>query len=204
MSNIAVRHDDTTFEEFLELIEDGQKADLIDGVIYMASPDNTDAADLQVWLSHILGLFVEVRDLGKIYLSRVAYKIGPKRGPEPDIGFVPKAMEHRLRRGFIDGPPALAIEIVSPDSVDRDYVQKRAIYEAAGVAEYWIIDPGHHVPMVGERATFLRLLNGRFREVSLEDHLFHSEVLPGFWLDVRWFGASRQRAYDVLRQLRVL
>jgi Uma2 family endonuclease len=69
MSNLAVRHDDTTFEEFLDLIEDGQKADLIDGVIYMASPDNTDAADLQVWLSHILGLFVEVRDLGKIYLS---------------------------------------------------------------------------------------------------------------------------------------
>jgi Uma2 family endonuclease len=198
MSNIALRHDDTTFEEFLDLIEDGQKADLIDGVIYMASPDNTDAADLQAWLSHILGLFVEVHDLGKIYLSRVAYKIGPKRGPEPDIGFVPKAMEHRRRRGFIDGPPALAIEIVSPDSVDRDYVQKRAIYEAAGVAEYWIIDPDD------ERATFLRLLNGRFTEVSLEDHLFHSEVLPGFWLDARWFGAFRPRAYDVLRQLRVL
>ena len=79
MSNIALRHDDTTFEEFLDLIEDGQKADLIDGVIYMASPDNTDAADFQVWLSHILGLFVEVHDLGKIYLSRVAYKIGPGR-----------------------------------------------------------------------------------------------------------------------------
>ena len=107
-------------------------------------------------------------------------------------------MEHRRRRGFIDGPPALAIEIVSPDSVDRAYVQKRAIHEAAGVAEYWIIDPDD------ERATFLRLLNGRFTEVSLEDHLFHSEVLPGFWLDVRWFGASRPRAYDVLRQLRVL
>jgi Uma2 family endonuclease len=44
-------------------------------------------------------------------------------------------MEHRRRRGFIDGAPALAIEIVSPDSVDRDYVRMLAIYEEAGVAE---------------------------------------------------------------------
>lgn len=196
MSTVAIRRDDTTFEEFLDLIPDGQKADLIDGVIYMASPDNTEAADLQSWLAAVLELFVEVRDLGEIYVSRVAYKIGPTRGPEPDIGFVPKAMEHRRRRGFIDGPPALAIEIVSPDSVDRDYVRKRSLYEAAGVAEYWIIDPDDG------RATFLRLRDGRFVEVSPVDHIFHSEVLPGFSLDVRWLRlSSRPRAYDVLRRL---
>lgn len=37
-----------TFEDFCALIPTGQKADLIDGVIYMASPDNTDA--LFMWL----------------------------------------------------------------------------------------------------------------------------------------------------------
>ncbi len=192
----AVRHDDTTFEEFLELIPDGQKADLIDGVIYMASPDNTDAADLEIWLASIMELFVEVRDLGEIYVSRVAYKIGPTRGPEPDIGFVPKALEHLRRRGFIDGPPAIAVEIVSPDSVDRDYILKRNIYEAAGVREYWIIDPDD------ERATFLRLRGGKYEEVLVTDHIFHSEVLPGFSLDVDWlWSTSRPRAYDVLRRL---
>ena len=139
----------------------------------MASPDNTDAADLQVWLSHILGLFVEVHDLGKIYLSRVAYKIGPKRGPEPDIGFVPKAMEHRRRRNFIDAPPALAMGIRKPGQRRSRLTQSLAIYEAAGVAEFWIIDPDD------ERATFLRLRNGRFREVSLEGHLFHQRGVAG-------------------------
>jgi hypothetical protein len=31
-----------TFEEFSFLVKDGQKADLIDGVIFMAAPDSTD------------------------------------------------------------------------------------------------------------------------------------------------------------------
>lgn len=39
-----------TFDEFCELVEDGQKADLIDGAIYMASPDNTDANLVNGWL----------------------------------------------------------------------------------------------------------------------------------------------------------
>jgi hypothetical protein len=35
-----------TFDDFCLLVKDGQQADLINGVIYMASPENTDANDL--------------------------------------------------------------------------------------------------------------------------------------------------------------
>ena len=38
-------------------------------------------------------------------------------------------------------PPLLAIEIVSPDSIQRDYRYKRSEYAAVGIAEYWIVDP---------------------------------------------------------------
>lgn len=185
-----------TFDDFLEFGDDGTKADLLDGVIYVASPDNTDASDLNTWLGFLIAGFVEIENLGKVYFLKVAYRIGPKRGPEPDIGFVPKELEHTRRRGYIDGPPALAVEIVSPDSVERDYLKKYAIYEEAGVREYWIIDPD------AGKAAFLRLHGKRFREVKLVKHIFKSEVLPGFALDVRWlFAANRPRAYDVLQGL---
>ncbi|MBL8798043.1 MAG: Uma2 family endonuclease, partial [Planctomycetia bacterium] len=117
--------------------------------------------------------------------------------PEPDIGFVPRELEHTRRRGYIDGPPALAVEIVSPDSVECDYIKKYAIYEQAGVREYWIIDPDAGKP------TFFRLHGKRFKEVKLTKHIFKSEVLPGFTLDVRWlFTADRPRAFAVLQSLR--
>ena len=194
MTTYPVRQGITTFEEFLEIAPDGQKADLLDGVIYMASPDNTDAADLNLWLAILLYTFVDSNDLGKIYTSRVAYRLGPKQGPEPDIGFVPKELEFTRRRGYIDGPPTLAVEIVSPDSVARDYVQKRAVYESAGVREYWIIDPDE------KQATFLRLRGGRYVTVKPKNLIFFSQVLPGFRIDVRWLWKTpRPRTHDVLR-----
>jgi Uma2 family endonuclease len=162
----------------------------------MASPDNTEANDLTAWLTAILVCFVPEKNLGSVYVSRVAYRIGPKRGPEPDVGFVPKEHEATRRRGYIDGLPALAVEIVSPYSVNRDYIQKRAIYEQAGVREYWIIGPDER------RATFLSLKEGRYQEVPPEGGVYTSEVIPGFSLDVRSLWAvPRPRPYEVLRQL---
>src|SRR5579885_1647707 len=117
----ATRSGVYTFEDFCCLVKDGQKADLINGVIYMASPDNMDANDLFIWLARLLGDFVEERDLGKIYGSRAAFRLGEKESPEPDIAFVRKDRLHLVQRGFMDGPPDLALEIVSPESVDRDY-----------------------------------------------------------------------------------
>ena len=196
LASDRVRKDDYTFEDFLQLIGDGQKADLLDGVIYMASPDNTDANDLTTWLSTILRAFAEARKLGKIYSLRVAYRIGKKQGPEPDIGFVPKRLQALRRRGYIDCAPALAVEVVSPDSVARDYVHKRAIYEKAGVREYWILDPDRR------RATFLVLHRGRYKEVEPVDYKIKSTVLPGLVLDVRWLtGDVRPHPYQVLQAL---
>src|SRR5262249_48495267 len=56
-SRIKNRSGVFTFDDFCLLVKDGQKADLIDGVIYMASPDNTEAADLNVWLCRLNRLF---------------------------------------------------------------------------------------------------------------------------------------------------
>lgn len=41
----------------------------------------------------------------------------------------------------IDGAPDLIVEILSPSSVRRDKIEKREIYERAGVKEYWLVDP---------------------------------------------------------------
>jgi Uma2 family endonuclease len=38
-------------------------------------------------------------------------------------------------------PPLLAIEIVSPESIQKDYRYKRSEYAALEIPEYWIVDP---------------------------------------------------------------
>jgi Uma2 family endonuclease len=38
-------------------------------------------------------------------------------------------------------PPLLAVEVVSPESVSRDYRYKRSEYAALEIPEYWIVEP---------------------------------------------------------------
>ena len=58
---------------------------------------------------------------------------------EPDLMFLSTA--HASRIGAYLGVPDLAVEILSPGSVYKDREIKRKEYAAAGVVEYWIIDP---------------------------------------------------------------
>jgi Uma2 family endonuclease len=169
------------FDEFCQVVKEGQKADLIDGVIYMASPDNTDANEIAGWLYSLTLLFAQRRKLGKVYHSRVAFRIGEHQGPEPDIAFVRKDRLELVRRGFVDGPPDLAIEVVSPESIERDYEKKRKQYQEAQVPEYWIVDE------IEQQVTLLRLdARGRYREVRPRKGVLHSEALAGFWLRPEW------------------
>lgn len=87
--------------------------------------------------------------------------------------------------------PEIAIEVVSPGSLarQRDYVTKREEYLAAGVSEYWIVDPQERAIMQlqrhGDRWNERRLIAGQ----SLE-----SPRLPGFGL------AQRLRQFCVLTE----
>lgn len=194
----ATRIGSFTFDDFCVLVKDGQKADLIDGVIYMASPENLDANDLFVWLIVLISFFVEEKDLGKVYGSRVAFKLDDWNSPEPDIAFVrTQRLQRTRRKGRFDGPPDLAIEIVSPDSVDRDYVTKRAKYEAIGVLEYWIVDE------MKQKVTLLRLTSkGEYREVRPRKGILSSQVLLGFWLRPEWLWQDpRPRKRDTVQQI---
>jgi Uma2 family endonuclease len=175
-----------SFADFLDLVSEDQKADLLNGVIYIASPEEIEHNDLVGWFVCVLGQYVESRRLGKVTVHRVAYRLSAHNAPEPDVAFVRTERFDILKRGYVDGPPDLAIEVISPESVDRDYEVKRAHYESAGVREYWIIDPNE------KRAMFLVLSEpvggsaAAFAEARLEGTIFRSRVVAGFSLDTRW------------------
>jgi Uma2 family endonuclease len=171
-----------TVSEFYRRVPDGQKADLLDGVIYMASPDTLESNDLTGFVDFLLRGFNSAKKLGgKVFVSRFAFRLTRYRAPEPDVAFVTKRRLRLLSRREMKGGPDVAVEIVSADSRRRDYGEKKRIYQAAGVSEYWIIDP------LKKRVEFHRLRDGKYQLVPLEDgRIFRSKVVPGFWLDVNW------------------
>ncbi|MBI5368746.1 MAG: Uma2 family endonuclease [Planctomycetes bacterium] len=73
--------------------------------------------------------------------------------------------------------PDIMVEVVSAGGEERDYQEKRADYLAAGVREYWILDPQTRAVLVLQR------VGDTFREVrpTLE---YATPLLPGLLLKV--------------------
>jgi Uma2 family endonuclease len=170
-----------TVEEFYVRVADGTKADLLDGVMYVASPDTYTNDQIAGFLSYLIHGYAEAKDLGRVFGSRFAFSLSPYRSPEPDVAFVAKSRLHLVKERGMEGGPDVAVEVVSRDSRQRDYGEKKQIYQEAGVAEYWIIDP------LQRRAEFHRLAEGRYDLVPLEQNrIFASRAIEGFFLDVDW------------------
>lgn len=76
-------------------------------------------------------------------------------------------------------PPKLIVEVVSPDSITRDYRYKRSEYAVLEVLEYWIVDP------LGAKVTLLQWEEGLYEEtVFLGEHAITSLTLPELQLTV--------------------
>jgi Uma2 family endonuclease len=74
--------------------------------------------------------------------------------------------------------PEIVIEIVSPESEHRDYVEKREEYLAFAVREYWIVDADK------EEVLVLKRIREHWRERVLRPHeTYQTRLLPGFTLD---------------------
>lgn len=78
------------------------------------------------------------------YLAPFDVRLPQKNGREdtvvqPDICIV--CDESKLDKKGCNGAPDLIIEILSPSTASKDLKEKYMLYEAAGVLEYWTVDP---------------------------------------------------------------
>lgn len=168
-----------SYEEFLDAY-DTTHAEWVDGQVVPMTPVATRHQDVADWLTALLRLLVERNELGKVLSAPVQMRL-PRSGREPDVMFIAREKLERVRELYIEGPADLVIEVVSPESQTPNRRDKLREYEAAGVREYWIIDP------VGQEAEFCDLgKDGRYERVPLREGVFHSVVVPGLWLRVEW------------------
>ena len=123
--------------------------------------------------------FVEQSSPGIVMSAPTRVRISERHFREPDVLFVSQAnLKRRQEQGWETAD--LVVEIISPDDPDRDFVDKRRDYAAAGIAEYWMIDPRNDSIQV------LHLCDGEYRELIRTGRTGHAEsrVLKGFRMDV--------------------
>ena len=172
-----------SWEEFLAWAPETWRAEWVAGEIIEMPPSNIEDLDTSSFLLTSLMLYCQRHGLGRCFHAGALVKLAQKpSGREPDLVFVRREHVDRIKPTFVDGPADLVVEIVSPDSVTRDYREKLAEYEAAGIPEYWIVDPRR------SEARFYQLgEDGRYGLASVdEDGFYTSQAVDGFRLRVSW------------------
>jgi len=170
---------DVSFEDFV-LAYNGVPAEWVRGKIIAMSPVNRRHQEITLWLASLLKLTLEEDDAGVVFTDVFPMRLEESRtGRCPDVLVVLKDNLNRVRQTNVAGPADLVIEVVSPDSFERDREAKYLEYEAAGVPEYWIVDPDREV------VEQFRLKDGNYSPVAISERVI-SVVLPQFWIQEAW------------------
>ncbi len=185
-----------SYEDFLVRYE-GIRAEWVDGEVELKMSVSDIHQEISIFLLRLMTEFVEAFDLGRVFQLEFQMKLArERRGREPDLFFVQKSRLDRLQRNHFDGPGDLVIEIVSTDSVQRDYEDKFKEYQSGGVPEYWLIDP-----LSQQVSFFQRDTDGVFQRIlSNPDGVYSSATLPGFWVREEWFWQSPAPSMSAMRK----
>lgn len=171
-----------SYQQFLEWADEDTLAEWVNGEIVMSSPASYWHQHLVRFLTSLLGMYVEIREIGTIYPAPFQMKL-EFSGREPDILFIKHEHRDRVKNAYLEGPADLVIEIISPESVGRDRGEKFYEYEEGGVPEFWLIDP------LRTWTEFYQLSpEGHYKTVFAgQEGTYHAAMIRDFWLRVEWF-----------------
>jgi Uma2 family endonuclease len=123
----------------------------------------------------LLHAFVSQNTCGEVFIAPLPVRLRPGKFREPDVVFVDAGRGEY--KGIPDGAD-LVIEVVSAaaDGRRRDLQVKFPEYAAAGIAEYWIIDPENETIIVNH------LVNHSYDSIMTfqRGDTAVSQRLPGF------------------------
>jgi len=174
-----------SYEAFLAWADEDTHAEWVNGEVIVFMPPKYIHQTTLKLLLRLLGLFIDMFDLGKIQIAPFEMNLPQSNAyREPDIFFVAKENLNRLTEARLEGPADLIIEIISDSTVRNDREDKFKEYQAAGVSEYWLIDPRPDK----RRADFYHLdETGLYKLFATEDdERVESQTLAGFWLRPDW------------------
>ncbi|MCI8646752.1 MAG: Uma2 family endonuclease [Firmicutes bacterium] len=137
----ALKKANYTVEDIYAL-PDGQRAELIDGELYMMSPPGRIHQELVSQLVKQIGNYIDAHHGEcKVYPAPFAVFLNEDSHTyvEPDLSIF--CDKNKLDDRGCNGAPDWVIEIVSPNSQRMDYLTKLMKYQNAGVREYWIVNP---------------------------------------------------------------
>jgi Uma2 family endonuclease len=167
-----------SYRDWLAFPDDGHQYEVVEGIPVVNPSPNIRHQVVVQRLAVVLSLAAPEPLL--VMTSPIDWVLRAERPAhvrQPDIVVVhPDQCSSRA----IVGTPALAVEVLSPSSVERDVVTKRRAYARAGCPHYWLVDPAQAsivaFALAGRR--YERLAHAAGSEALRLDSPFSVVVVP--------------------------
>lgn len=171
-----------TYEDYLRLPDDGRRYEVIRGFLYVTPPPVYYHQVVVSEINHLLDSYVRQNRLGRVLNAPVGVRLPRGVGDpvQPDLVYLRSDNLPLMDAPYIDRVPDLLVEVLSPSTRQIDQRDKFSAYQAAGVPEYWLVDPRSRTIVIHQ------LKDGAYVELDrggLGDSV-RSAVLPGFSVEV--------------------
>jgi Uma2 family endonuclease len=123
-----------------------------------------------------IAAFVKKHKLGRVYAAETGFVLS--RNPDsvraPDVAFVrAERVPKGWQRGFFEGAPDFAVEVLSPDDRAEEVFEKLQDWFAAGCRLVWVVNPK-------SRTVIVHHPDGRSELLRGDDAVAGGDLLPGF------------------------
>jgi Uma2 family endonuclease len=167
--------------------------ELIDGRLILPSPT---AIHQDIGVEVLLALRLQCPpDLMPVV--DLSLKVNYRNEPRPDVVVI--SFDHADISPVPVADAVLAVEVISPHSQFRDMYAKAKVYAAAGVANYWVIDPLHDDGIV--LTEFRPGAGGDYEIFTSTRQIFSTDVPYPVTLDLPALTARRRAVLERARTI---
>ncbi|NEO67037.1 MAG: Uma2 family endonuclease [Moorea sp. SIO4G2] len=185
------------FERRYSAMADLKKAELIEGIVYMASPlritqHGEPHAQIMLWLG-FYQTYTPNLQLG----DNCTVRLDLENEAQPDALLRLKVGGQSTisQDGYVEGAPELIVEIAA-STVSIDLHKKLNVYRRNGVQEYlvWRVDDGEF--------DWFRLTEGEYTQLEPNpESILCSQIFPGLWLDkAALLAGNLAKVLEILQQ----
>ena len=173
-----------TYDDLCRMPDDGNRYELIEGELYLMPSPAWWHQGLSMRLVRFFLAYLDPRGMGDgLFAAPLDVRLSEPTTVQPDLIYI--APERRAILGgtggappVVNGVPDLVAEILSPSSRAHDEQVKARLYAAAGVREFWLVDPDT------KSVAVYALRDGAYVPLPADAGTARSLVLPGLVVDV--------------------
>lgn len=129
-----------SYRDYAALPDDGRRYELHEGQLSVTPAPGTRHQMISGNLFVLLHQHVRAGNRGRVVSAPVDCILSDSTVVQPDIAYLAADSRTPMSERAIEGPPTLAIEVLSPSTDRIDRGRKMRLYANHGVPYYWVVD----------------------------------------------------------------